>query len=100
MIMMLVFYIAVSFPRWPETFGREYRCRFLRRSSRAPRTHTPCRCPSSSSNKACRSSLPQCARHCEDLDSEAAAADLSTSSDTAPTDREGRILLYTTTHRN
>src|SRR6266581_8812060 len=58
MIMMLVFCREVFFPRYRGTFGLEFQYRSLRRSSRAPTTHTPCRCPSSSSEKVCRWSLP------------------------------------------
>src|SRR5215468_4338057 len=98
--MMLVFCRAVSFLLWLGIFARESRCQFQCRSLRAPTTHTPCRCPSSSSEKACRSLLPQCARHCEKRRSAAAAADLSPSSETAPTFREDRIPLSLPTHRD
>src|SRR6186997_330343 len=99
-IMMLVFCRAVSFPRWLGIFARESRCQSQRRSSRPPTTHTPCRCPSSSSEKASRWLLPQCAGRCEKQRSAVAVADLSPSSGTAPAFREGRILLSSATHRD
>src|SRR5437773_511536 len=92
MIMMLVFYRAVSFQSWQQTFDLEFRCRFPCRSSRARTTHTPFQCPSSSSEKSCRWSLPQSARDCERLHSAAAAADLSLSFETVRAFR-GRLLL-------
>src|SRR6478672_551222 len=98
--MMLVFCRAVFFPRWLGIFARESRCQSQRRSSRAPTTHTPCQCPSSSSEKACRWLLPQCARRSGTQRSAAAAADLSPSSGTALAFLEDRILLSSATHRD
>src|SRR5215475_11712033 len=98
--MVLIFCRAVSFLRWLGIFARESRCQSQRRSSRAPTTHTPCRCPSSSLEKACRLLLPRCARHCEKRRSAAAAADLSPSSGTARAFRGALILLFSPTHRD
>src|SRR6266404_7568650 len=60
----MIFCRAVSFRSWLETFGRESRCRFWFRSSRAARTRMPCRCRNSSTEKACRSSLRRPVRRC------------------------------------
>src|SRR5262249_19342044 len=98
--MMLVFCRTVSFPLWLGIFARESRCQFQPRSSHAPTTHTPCRYPSSSLEKGCRSSLPRSARHCERRRSADAAADLSPSFGTAPAFREILILLSSPTHRD
>src|SRR5262245_9438160 len=98
--MMLVFCRAVSFRRRLGIFARESRCQSQCRSSRALTTHTPCRCPSSSSEKACRWLLLQCARHCERRRNAVAAADLSPSCGTALAFREALILLFSPTHRD
>src|SRR5215831_19103595 len=99
-MMMLVFCRAVSFLLWLEIFARESRCQSQHRSLRAPTTHTPCRCPSSSLEKGCRLLLPQCARHCEKRRSAAAAADLSPSFEMASAFRQDRIPLSSPTHRD
>src|SRR5262245_46783927 len=97
-MVMRVFCRTVSFLLWLEIFARESRCQFQCRSLRAPTTHTPCRCPSSSLEKACRLLLPQCARHCGRPRSAAVAADPSPSSGTASAFREAPTLLSSPTH--
>src|SRR5215471_10573400 len=97
---MLVFCKGVSFLRWLGFFARESRCQFQCRSSRARTTHTPCRCPSSSSEKAYRSSLLRSARPCEKRRSADAAAHLSPSSVTARAFREALILLSSRADRD
>src|SRR5215469_9907463 len=97
--MMMVFCKEVSFPRWLGIFSRESRCQSQRRSSLAPTTHTPCRCPSSSLEKACHWLLPRYALHCETQRNAVAAADLSPSCERTPAFREGQILLSSTRHR-